>query len=59
MIFRLYTYTIVPSQLPLKAPRVPLQDWTYYTSTERNLCVIQAAKINKCRRNLAIQKSAE
>eukprot|EP00434_Breviolum_minutum_P002900 symbB.v1.2.002549.t1/scaffold136.1/size304296/2 len=35
------------------------KDWTFYTSTERNLCVLQAAKINKCRRALAVQRSAE
>lgn len=35
------------------------EDWTFYTSTERNLCVLQAAKINKCRRALAVQRSAE
>ncbi|CAJ1334466.1 unnamed protein product [Effrenium voratum] len=35
------------------------KDWTFYTSTERNICVLQAAKINKCRRALAIQRNAE
>ncbi|CAJ1334464.1 unnamed protein product [Effrenium voratum] len=43
---------------PKYGPRI-YKDWTFYTSTERNICVLQAAKINKCRRALAIQRNAE
>ncbi|CAE7723446.1 unnamed protein product [Symbiodinium pilosum] len=47
------------SHLDMSAANGLSKGWIFYTSTERKMCVLQAAKINKQRRALAAQRSVE
>mmetsp|Transcript_124433 Transcript_124433/g.175582 ORF Transcript_124433/g.175582 Transcript_124433/m.175582 type:complete len:120 (-) Transcript_124433:44-403(-) len=47
------------SHLDMSAANGLNKDWVYYTSTERKMCVLQAAKINKQRKALRDARSAE